>query len=317
MSPFKSHYLLLTLGSALAKEMVTFESSITHSVTDVLQYQCRFEHAFYALQPDITVIAPWRDPEFYNRFPGRDALLNYAAEKGIPVSSTKSKPWSMDENLAHCSYEAGVLEDPSRSPPEDMWKLTVNPLKAPDKPEYFTVEFTKGIPTKLEYSEDGKTKTVTEAVELFTVANTIARRNGVGRIDIMENRFVGIKSRGCYETPGLSMLRTAHIDLEGLVLDREVRAIRDQFITINYGRILYYGLYFSPEREFLYPSLIQSQHNVNGRVRAMVYKGGFYIQGRSAEGSSAYSMTESSMGETIFRTIFILKPPRSKLLNLR
>lgn len=213
------------------------------------------------------MIAPWRNPEFYNRFPGRDALLDYAAEKGIPVSSTKAKPWSMDENLAHCSYEAGILENPDTTPPSDMWKLTVEPEKAPNEPERFTIEFTKGVPTKLEYTEGGKEKVVTEAVELFTAANAIARRHGVGRIDILENRFVGIKSRGCYETPGLSMLRSAHMDLEGLTLDREVRALRDQFVTFNYGRILYNGLYFSPEREFLHASIVKSQENVNGRVR--------------------------------------------------
>lgn len=137
----------------------------------------------------------------------------------------------MDENLAHCSYEAGILEDPNTTPPADMWKLTVDPMKAPDTPEDFVLFFEKGLPIKLEYTEDGKTKTVTDSVELFLAANTIARRNGVGRIDIVENRFIGLKSRGCYETPGLTMLRAAHIDLEGLTLDREVRALRDNFVS--------------------------------------------------------------------------------------
>lgn len=205
--------------------------------------------------------------------------------------------YHVKSNALQCSYEAGILENPDTTPPADMWKLTIDPLKAPDKPEHFTVEFTQGIPTQLEYIANGENKAVTEPVELFTTANAIARRNGVGRIDIMENRYIGIKSRGCYETPGLSMLRAAHIDLEGLVLDREVRALRDQFVTISYGRILYYGLYFSPEREFLHASIIKSQENVNGRVRCMVYKGGFWIEGRSAKGSSLYDMSESSMDE--------------------
>jgi argininosuccinate synthase len=133
-------------------------------------------------------------PVFYERFAGRNDLLDYAAKTGIPVSSTKSKPWSMDENLAHCSYEAGMLEDPDVSPPSDMWKLTVDPLKAPDAPEDFTVVFEKGFPTKL--IMEGKT--ITDPVELFLTANAIAHRHGVGRIDIVENRFIGLKSRGCY-----------------------------------------------------------------------------------------------------------------------
>lgn len=150
----------------------------------------------------------------------------------------------MDENLAHCSYEAGILEDPDVTPPKDMWKLTVDPTDAPDKPEDFTLEFTKGIPSKLEYEESGKKKTITDAVHLFLAVNAIAKRNGVGRIDILENRFIGIKSRGCYETPGLTCLRAAHIDLEGLTLDREVRALRDQFVTFNYSKIMYNGLLY-------------------------------------------------------------------------
>ena len=250
--------------------------------------------AFYALQPTIKVIAPWRDPVFYNRFKGRNDLLDYAAEKGIPVSSTKSKPWSMDENMAHCSYEAGILEDPNVTPPEDMWKLTVDPTKAPDAPEDFTIHFKKGLPVKLDY-ENGKS--VTEPVELFLTANAIARRHGVGRVDIVENRFIGLKSRGCYETPGLTMLRAAHIDIEGLVLDREVRALRDQFTTFNYAKILYNGLYFSPEREFLEDSITSSQKTVNGSVRCRAYKGMFSVIGRWSDTEKLYDESESSMDE--------------------
>lgn len=215
----------------------------------------------------------------------------------IPVTSTKAKPWSMDENLAHCSYEAGILEDPDTTPPDDMWKLTVDPTKAPDTPEDFTLVFEKGLPIKLIYSEKGNQKTVTESVDLFLTTNAIARRHGVGRIDIVENRFIGLKSRGCYETPGLTCLRAAHLDLEGLVLDREVRALRDQFVTFNYARILYNGLYFSPEREFLESSIVASQKSVNGQVRCRVYKGGFSVLGRSSESEKLYDMEESSMDE--------------------
>jgi argininosuccinate synthase len=175
-----------------------------------------------------------------------------------------------------------------------MWKLTVDPLKAPDTPEDFTLVFEKGLPKKL---ITAKGKTITDAVELFLEANAIARRHGVGRIDIVENRFIGLKSRGCYETPGLTCLRSAHIDLEGLVLDREVRALRDQFVTFNYAKILYNGLYFSPEREFLEDSIISSQKNVNGQVRCRVYRGSFVALGRSSETEKLYDASESSMDE--------------------
>jgi len=268
--------------------------AVSHGCTGKGNDQVRFELGFYALKPDIKVIAPWRMTEFYERFKGRNDLLEYAEKAGVPVSQTKSKPWSMDENLAHCSYEAGILEDPDVTAPEDMWKLTIDPLKAPEKPEDFTVHFEKGLPVKLEY-EGGKS--VTEPLDLFLTANTIARRHGVGRIDIVENRFIGLKSRGCYETPGLTILRSAHLDLEGLVLDREVRALRDQFVTVNYSKILYNGLYFSPEREFIEDSIVASQKSVNGKVRCRVYKGTFYVLGRSSDTEKLYDMSESSMDE--------------------
>lgn len=199
----------------------------------------------------------------------------------------------MDENLAHCSYEAGILEDPDMTPLRDMWKLTVDPEDAPEKPEDFTVHFEKGLPVKLVAGD----KTITEPLELFLAANTIARNHGVGRIDIVENRFIGLKSRGCYETPGLTILRSAHIDLEGLVLDREIRALRDQFVTYNYSKLLYNGLYFSPEREFLEGAIVASQKTVNGTVRCRAYKGSLQILGRSSETEKLYDMNESSMDE--------------------
>ncbi|RDW92621.1 argininosuccinate synthetase C-terminal-containing protein [Coleophoma crateriformis] len=297
---YENTYLL---GTSLARPVIARAQiavaqkegcfAVSHGCTGKGNDQVRFELAFYALQPSIKVIAPWRMPVFYNRFVGRNDLLDYAAQVGIPVSSTKSKPWSMDENAAHCSYEAGILENPDTTPPQDMWKLTVDPMEAPDTPEDFTLVFEKGLPKKL----ISKGKTITDSVELFLEANAIARRNGVGRIDIVENRFIGVKSRGCYETPGLTCLRAAHIDLEGLVLDREVRALRDQFVTFNYAKILYNGLYFSPEREFLEESIIASQKNVNGTVRCRVYKGSFSVLGRSSDTEKLYDESESSMDE--------------------
>lgn len=268
---------------------------ISHGCTGKGNDQVRFELAFYALQPSIKVIAPWRIPEFYEVFPGRDALLDYASKMGIPVTSTKSKPWSMDENLAHCSYEAGILEDPNTTPPTDMWKLTSDPItQAPDEPEDVVIEFQKGLPVSLTAKSVKKT---TAPLDIFLAANTLARKHGVGRIDIVENRFIGLKSRGCYETPGLTILRNAHIDLEGLTLDREIRALRDQFVTVNYSKILYNGLYFSPEREFLEASITESQKSVNGQVRLRLYKGNCIVLGRSSQTEKLYDESESSMDE--------------------
>lgn len=201
----------------------------------------------------------------------------------------------MDENLAHCSYEAGILEDPNTTPPNDMWKLTSDPItQAPDEPEDVVIKFEKGLPVSLTAKS---VKETTAPLDIFLAANTLARKHGVGRIDIVENRFIGIKSRGCYETPGLTILRNAHIDLEGLTLDREIRALRDQFVTVSYSRVLYNGLYFSPEREFLEASIKESQKSVNGQVRLRLYKGNCIILGRSSETEKLYDESESSMDE--------------------
>ena len=292
------------LGTSLARPVIARAQiavaeregcfAVSHGCTGKGNDQVRFELAFYALKPDVKVIAPWRDPEFIQKFVGRKDLLDYAAAKGIPVAQTKAKPWSTDENLAHISFEAGILEDPDTTPPKDMWKLTVDPEDAPNKPELFEVYFENGLPSKLVY-ESGKE--VTEPVELFLTANKIARRNGVGRIDIVENRFIGIKSRGCYETPGLTLLRFAHIDLEGLTLDREVRQIRDQYVTPTWARILYNGLYFSPEGEYVRALIPPSQKTVNGKVRLSAYKGNLTILGRSSDTEKLYDATTASMDE--------------------
>lgn len=295
------------LGTSLARPVIAKAQikvaeeegcfAVSHGCTGKGNDQVRFELSFYALKPDVVCITPWRDPEFFERFAGRKDLLDYAAEKGIPVFQTKAKPWSTDENMAHISFEAGILEDPDCTPPKDMWKLTVDPLDAPNTPEDFTVYFDKGKPAKLVYTENGEQVEVTEPVELFLAANKLARRNGVGRIDIVENRFIGIKSRGCYETPGLTILRSTHVDLEGLTLDREVRAIRDSFVTPTHSKILYNGLYFTPEGEYIRSTIQPSQNTVNGQVRARLYKGSLIILGRSSETEKLYDATESSMDE--------------------
>lgn len=231
---------------------------------------------------------------FYERFQGRKDLLAFATEKNIPVVQTAAKPWSTDENLFHISYEAGILEDPNVTPPKDMWKLTVDPEDAPNTPERITIEFSQGKPTKVINTTNGN-KEVTGGLEIFLYLNQLARQNGIGRLDIVENRFIGIKSRGCYETPAGTILRVAHMDLEGLTLDRQVRNLRDQFVTPQYSNILYNGQYFSPEAEFLLASIAASQKTVNGEVRLKLYKGNVIVEGRSSKTNNLYDMEESSM----------------------
>ncbi|KAG0169004.1 argininosuccinate synthetase [Apophysomyces sp. BC1034] len=301
---YESVYLL---GTSLARPVIARKQIeiaakegcqfVSHGCTGKGNDQVRFELAYYALNHDIEVIAPWRLPVFFNRFQGRKDLLAFAAEKNIPVVQTAAKPWSTDENLFHISYEAGILEDPNVTPPKDMWKLTVDPEEAPNTPERITITFEKGIPVKVVNHNDGFE--VTEPVALFTYLNTVARRNGIGRIDIVESRFIGVKSRGCYETPGGTILRTAHKDLEGLTLDGQLRALRDQNITVPYSRCLYNGQYFSPECEFLNQSIAFTQRNVTGDVKLKLYKGNTIIEGRVARGDGAklYDMRESSMDE--------------------
>lgn len=268
---------------------------VSHGCTGKGNDQVRFELAFYGLKPDIKVIAPWRLPEFYNRFAGRAALLQYAAEQNIPVAQTAAKPWSTDENLFHISYEAGILEDPAVCPPSDMWKLTANPEEAPNEPDRIAIEFKAGLPVKVVVKTQ-QDKTYADSVEIFLALNALARKHGIGRIDIVENRFIGVKSRGCYESPGATILRTAHVDLEGLTLDRNVRALRDQFLTIELSRILYNGYFFSPEREFLTAAIPASQRTVNGTVTLKLYKGNTIVEGRWSE-EGLYDGQQSSMDE--------------------
>ena len=185
-----------------------------------------------------------------------------------------------------------------------MWKLSKDPIfSAADEPEDVTIDFLKGIPVKLTSKSTGAQ---TDPTPLFLAANALARKHGVGRIDIVENRFIGLKSRGCYETPGLTVLRNAHIDLEGLVLDREIRGLRDQFVTIGWSRVLYNGLYFSPEREFLEVSIVESQKSVNGTVRLRLYKGNCIVIGRSSKTENLYDSTESVCIPFSFQPLLLL-----------
>lgn len=258
-------------------------SYVSHGCTGKGNDQVRFELGFYALHPSIKIIAPWRNPDFYHRFAGRQALLDYAASRNppIPVAQTKAKPWSTDENLFHISYEAGILEDPDTTPPSDMWKLTKSLQDAPQSGERVEIYFTKGLPTRVTVAS---TKAIhTDPVDIFFALNALGRLHAIGRIDIVENRFIGVKSRGCYESPGATILRTAHIDLEGLTVDKKVRKLRDQFITRELSEILYNGHWWTPEREFVCAGIPQSQKSVNGKVRLFLYKGNVVVEGRSSD----------------------------------
>ncbi|PVU91451.1 hypothetical protein BB561_004385 [Smittium simulii] len=291
------------LGTSLARPVIARRqieiakqencTHVSHGCTGKGNDQVRFELAYLALAPSIQIISPWRLEEFYTRFPGRQDLLKYAVDNQIPVSQTPSKPWSCDDNLYHISYEAGILEDPNVTPQKDMWRLTVDPEDAPDTPEFIDITFTKGIPSRVQNKADNTD--ISEPLDLFIYLNNAACRNGIGRLDIVENRFIGIKSRGCYETPAGTILRVAHIDIEGLVMDREVRAYRDEHVSLQYGKVLYNGLYFSPEGKLLKNIVNLTQDCVNGVVRIKLYKGNVIVLGRFSESESLYDMEESSM----------------------
>ncbi|KAK7423457.1 hypothetical protein QQZ08_009026 [Neonectria magnoliae] len=200
-----------------------------------------------SLNPSLEIIAPWRLPEFISRFQGRNDLSKFAEENNIPVSSSPKAPWSMDDNIIHCSYEAGILEKTNETPPESLWTRTLAIDQTPNKPQEFAIHFEKGIITKVVTGD----QEVTDSVESFKLLNKIGHDHGIGRVDIVENRFIGLKSRDVMSTtPGLTITRLAHIDLEGLVMDGRVRELRDQFVSLSWSRQLYNGMYFSPEREF-------------------------------------------------------------------
>ncbi|KAL7936600.1 argininosuccinate synthase [Trichoderma chlorosporum] len=295
---FESRYLL---GTALARPVIARGQVrvaekygckfLSHGCTGKGNDQIRFELAFHALNPNFEVIAPWRLPAFVERFQGRNDLLKFAAENGIPVSSTPKAPWSMDENLVHISYEAGILEDPETTPPKELWLRTIDPRDAADEPVEFSIHFEKGVISKVVIGQEE----ITDSVESFKALNKIGSNAGIGRVDIVENRFIGLKSRGCYETPGLTLAIAAHLDLEGLVMDSRVRELRDQFVSLTWARQLYNGMYFSPEREFVDNSIEFSQRNVSGVVRLAAYKGNVTILGRSSDSSNLYSQEDASM----------------------
>uniref|UniRef100_A0A8C0RH83 Argininosuccinate synthase n=1 Tax=Canis lupus familiaris TaxID=9615 RepID=A0A8C0RH83_CANLF len=252
---------------------------VSHGATGKGNDQVRFELTCYSLAPQIKVIAPWRMPEFYNRFQGRNDLMEYAKQHGIPIPVTPKNPWSMDENLMHISYEAGILENPKNQAPPGLYTKTQDPAKAPNSPDILEIEFKKGVPVKVTNVKDGTTHRT--SLELFMYLNEVAGKHGVGRIDIVENRFIGMKSRGIYETPAGTILYHAHLDIEAFTMDREVRKIK-QGLGLKFAELVYTGFWHSPECEFVRHCIAKSQERVEGKVQVSVFKGQVYILSRES-----------------------------------
>jgi argininosuccinate synthase len=284
---YEGEYLLGTsiARPLIAKHMVeiarkTGADAISHGATGKGNDQVRFELGAYALMPDVRIIAPWREWDLTSR----EKLLKYAEKHGIPVEFKKKKgggsPYSMDANLLHISYEGGILEDPAYEPEESMWRITVSPEKAPAKPEYVELTYAKGDIVAI----DGKRLT---PAQVLAELNLRGGRHGIGRLDMVENRYVGMKSRGCYETPGGTIMLKAHRAMESITLDREVLALKDDLMP-RYSRLVYSGYWFSPERALLQTLIDESQHPVNGTVRLKLYKGTVMTVGRESKTDSLF-----------------------------
>ncbi len=284
---YEGEYLL---GTSIARPLIakrlveiareTGADAISHGATGKGNDQVRFELGAYALMPDVKVIAPWREWDLLSR----DKLLAYADKHGIPVDFKKRKgggaPYSMDANLLHISYEGGILEDPDFAPEESMWRITVSPEKAPNRPEIVELEYRHGDIVAV----NGRKLT---PAQVLTKLNQLGGKHGIGRLDIVENRYVGMKSRGCYETPGGTIMLRAHRAIESITLDREVLALKDDLMP-RYARLVYNGYWFSPERELLQSLIDKSQQTVNGSVRLKLYKGTVLVVGRSSKSDSLF-----------------------------
>jgi len=278
---YEGEYLL---GTSIARPLIAKRQieianqvgaeAVAHGATGKGNDQVRFELAYYALRPDIKVIAPWREWDLNSR----EKLLAYAEKHGIPIAKHgKKSPYSMDANLLHISYEGGILEDPWAEPEEDMWRWTTSPEKAPDKPEYIEIEFEKGDAVAI----NGSRMTPAQILETL---NEYGKKHGIGRIDIVENRFVGMKSRGCYETPGGTILLKAHRAIESITLDKGEAHLKDEIMP-KYAELIYNGFWFSPEREALQKLINNTQKNANGTVRLKLYKGNVSVVGRKSPNS--------------------------------
>lgn len=291
------------LGTALARPLIAKKmvdiakkegtNILAHGCTGKGNDQVRFELTWMKFMSDAIIISPWKDKEWLAQFKGRSDLIAYAEQEGIPITVSLEKPYSTDENLMHISYESGMLEDTGNEPDPDMFKLTTSPKNAPDNEIKICIEFEKGIPIKvINLTNDVE---VTGSLELFTYLNTLGSQNGIGRIDLVENRFVGIKSRGVYETPGGTILFHAHQDLEGITLDKEVMHLKE-LVAPMVAKIIYNGFWYSPEMDFLMAAINKSQETVSGKVFITLYKGNVIITGRTS-GYSLYNANLSSMGE--------------------
>ena len=264
---------------------------VSHGATGKGNDQVRFELSYYALKPDIKVLAPWKMEEFLTRFEGRADMLNYADQYGIPVTATRKKPYSEDDNMLHISHEAGILEDPNAPADEDVYSRTNGTATSPDEADILTIDFEQGIPVKVTNQTDGNS--VSGAVELFEYLNDLGTKHGIGRLDMVENRFVGIKSRGVYETPGGEILYKAHRDLEGLTLDREVMKLRDQ-MSLKVAELIYNGFWFSPEFDLLMTFMDKAQATNTGSVQIKLIKGMAYPIARKSP-IALYDPEQSSM----------------------
>jgi len=268
------------LGTSLARPVIAKRQieiariegadAVAHGATGKGNDQVRFELTYYALEPDIKVVAPWRDWEFK----GRSDLIAYAEKHGIPVTATHAKPYSTDRNLMHVSYEGGILEDPWAEPPEEIFQITSSPELARGEAEYIEISFERGVPVAI----NGESK---DAVALLEALNQTGGDHGIGRVDLVENRFVGMKSRGVYETPGVTILQAAHRALESITLDREVMRLRDS-LSVKFAESIYYGFWFAPEFELMRRMVDETQVDVTGDVRLKLYKGNAIVVGRRA-----------------------------------
>jgi len=278
---YEGEYLL---GTSIARPLIAKKQieianqvgadAVAHGATGKGNDQVRFEVGYLSLNPDITVIAPWREWDLNSR----EKLLAYAEKHGIPIEKHgKKSPYSMDANLLHISYEGGILEDPWAEPEESMWRWSVSPEKAPNTPEYIEIRFENGDPVSINGSD------MSPATILRTL-NEYGNKHGIGRIDIVENRFVGMKSRGCYETPGGTIILKAHRAIESITLDREEAHLKDEIMP-KYAKLIYNGFWFAPEREALQALIDNTQKNVNGVVRLKLYKGNVEVVGRRSENS--------------------------------
>jgi argininosuccinate synthase len=274
---YENRYLL---GTSLARPVIAKKQveialaegadALCHGATGKGNDQVRFEMAFKALAPNLNIIAPWRIWDLNSR----KKLFDYAKQHDIPIPITRDKPYSMDRNILHLSFEGGILEDPSREPDEDMFVLTTSPESAPDKPTYLDIGFERGVPIAVNGDK-------LPPVELMTKLNRIAGENAVGRVDIVENRLVGIKSRGVYETPAGTVLHIAHRDIESITLDRDTQHFKDR-LAIDYAILVYNGLWFSRKRRALDDLINKTQENVTGTVRLKLYKGNCMVVGRES-----------------------------------